>query len=126
MKSVKEYFINSNGKGRVFISQPMKGKTSDEIRFEREDIVNQLTNKGYVVADSILQDTPPEDNNAGLWCLGESIKILSGCDYAYFVDGWKLSGFSDDDFYDVSHMNIQGSAKFSAILNDFIEQLENN
>ncbi len=91
MKSVKEYFINSNGKGRVFISQPMKGKTSDEIRFEREDIVNQLTNKGYVVADSILQDTPPEDNNAGLWCLGESIKILSGCDYAYFVDGWKFA-----------------------------------
>ena len=43
-----------------------------------------------------------------------------------FVDGWKLPGFSDDDFYDAFHMNIQGSAKFSAILNDFIEQLENN
>ena len=45
---------------------------------------------------------------------------------AVFVDGWKFPGFSDEDFYDVSHMNIQGSAKFSAILNDFIEQLENN
>ena len=45
---------------------------------------------------------------------------------AVFVDGWKLPGFSDSDFFDVSHLNLQGSTKFSAILNDFVEQLENN
>ena len=44
---------------------------------------------------------------------------------AIFLDGWKLQGFSDDDFFDVDHMNIQGAAKFSMILNDFIEKLEN-
>lgn len=43
---------------------------------------------------------------------------------AIFVNGWKLQGLTDADFYDVFHMNIQGAAKFSAFLNDFIESLE--
>lgn len=45
---------------------------------------------------------------------------------AIFVDGWKLQGFTDADFYDVDHMNIRGAAKFSVFLNDFIEYLEIN
>lgn len=40
-----------------------------------------------------------------------------------FLDGWKIPGFTDNDFHDVSHMNIQGSTKFSAMLNNFIESL---
>ena len=44
---------------------------------------------------------------------------------AVFFDGWRLPIFSDENFWDVDHMNIQGAAKFSAILNDFIEKLEN-
>lgn len=43
---------------------------------------------------------------------------------ARFVDGWQLDGFTYDDFYDHQHLNLQGAAKFSAYLNDFIEQLE--
>lgn len=44
---------------------------------------------------------------------------------ARFFDGWKLQGFTYDDFYDHGHLNIYGAAKFSAYLNDFIEQLDN-
>ena len=43
---------------------------------------------------------------------------------ACFVDGWKLEGFTYDDFYDHGHLNKHGAAKFSAYLNDFIEHLE--
>ncbi len=43
---------------------------------------------------------------------------------AVFIDGWKLQGSTDADFYDASHMNIQGAAKFSAFLNHCIEQLD--
>ena len=43
---------------------------------------------------------------------------------AIFLDGWKLPGFSDDDFSDNGHLNIQGAAKFSTILNGVIENLE--
>ncbi|MBR5914580.1 MAG: hypothetical protein IKZ58_09490 [Selenomonadaceae bacterium] len=41
-----------------------------------------------------------------------------------FFDGWKLNGFLDEDFCDVSHLNLKGAAKFSAILNNVIENLE--
>lgn len=44
--------------------------------------------------------------------------------YAIFIDGWKLQGFTDRDFYDASHMNIQGAAKFSTFLNSVIEKLD--
>lgn len=43
---------------------------------------------------------------------------------AIFFDGWKLPGFSDEHFHDAAHLNIQGAAKFSTILNNVIEQLE--
>ena len=42
---------------------------------------------------------------------------------AIFFDGWKLN-FPDRDFYDASHLNLNGAAKFSAILNGVIEELE--
>ena len=42
---------------------------------------------------------------------------------AVFFDGWKLD-FPDKDFYDDQHLNIQGAAKFSTILNNVIENLE--
>ncbi len=45
---------------------------------------------------------------------------------AVFLDAWKLKGFDDSDFYDVDHLNIKGAAKFSTILNNVIEQLENS
>ena len=55
------------------------------------------------------------------YLVGQACKNHSS---AVFVDGWKLQGLSDTDFYDVQHLNIQGAAKFSAYLNDIIEQLD--
>ena len=43
---------------------------------------------------------------------------------AIFIDGWKLQGTTDRDFYDSSHLNIIGAAKFSTFLNSVIEQLD--
>ena len=42
---------------------------------------------------------------------------------AIFLDGWQIS-FPDIDFWDTDHLNIQGAAKFSTILNNLIEELE--
>lgn len=53
-------------------------------------------------------------------------QALSKHPSACFVDGWKLEGFTYADFYDHAHLNVHGAAKFSAYLNDFIEQLEFN
>ncbi|MBD3878704.1 MAG: hypothetical protein SR1Q5_03345 [Quinella sp. 1Q5] len=49
-------------------------------------------------------------------------KHLTAC----FIDGWKLKDFTYDDFYNHGHLNVHGAAKFSAYLNDFIEELEFN
>ena len=55
------------------------------------------------------------------YCIvNQALKKHSG---ARFFDGWKLSGFTDKDFYDNTHLNLQGAKKFSSCLNDFIEQL---
>ena len=43
---------------------------------------------------------------------------------AIFLDGWKLKGLTNGDFYDYGHLNLQGAAKFSAFLNKFIESIE--
>lgn len=43
---------------------------------------------------------------------------------ALFFDGWEMQDFTYADFRDHEHVNIHGAAKFSAHLNDFIEQLE--
>lgn len=44
---------------------------------------------------------------------------------ARFLDGWDWKGVTYEDFKNHSHLNIYGAAKFSAYLNDFIEQLDN-
>ena len=52
-------------------------------------------------------------------------RTLSKHPTARFFDGWKLQGFTYEDFRDHPHLNIYGAAKFSTYLNDFIEQLDN-
>ena len=53
-------------------------------------------------------------------------QALSKHPEARFIDGWKLEGFTYADFYNHAHLNIYGAAKFSAYLNDFIEELDFN
>ena len=43
---------------------------------------------------------------------------------ARFIDCLNWNGVTYDDFHDHEHITVQGAAKFSAYLNDFIEQLD--
>lgn len=72
----------------AFISQPMKGKTNDEIFNERQEVVKFLEDCGYTVLNSIITENPPINSNEGLYYLGESLKILSKANTAYFMDKW--------------------------------------
>lgn len=69
---------------RVFISQPMKGKTKEEIYADRALACRLLEKVGHVVEDSYI-DVPPKSVNEALWCLGESLKILSRCDVLLYL-----------------------------------------
>jgi hypothetical protein len=75
---------------KLFISQPMKGKTNEEIKAEREKAIVSV--KGALgedveVIDSFFEDAPYDANP--LWFLGKSLQLLSTADIAYFTKGWE-------------------------------------
>lgn len=74
---------------KLFISQPMKGRTDEEIlavRAEAVEAVQRLLGEEVQVIDSFIKCAPAEARP--LWYLGESLKLLADADVAYFADGW--------------------------------------
>lgn len=75
---------------KLFISQPMRGKTDEEILAVRqrsiESAERHLGEKVEVI-DSFFKDAPV--TNRPLWFLGESLKLLATADVAYFAKGWE-------------------------------------
>ena len=63
---------------KLFISQPMAGKTDKEILDERERVIRNVK--------ELFFDGEPK---TPLWCLGESIKLLGQADIAYFCKDWE-------------------------------------
>lgn len=75
---------------KLFISQPMKDKTNEEILAKREEIVGdvkKLIGEDVEVIDSFFKDAPHDARP--LWFLGKSLELLSTADIAYFGEGWK-------------------------------------
>lgn len=73
---------------KVMISQPMKGKTDEEIREERKKLVKILENSGYEVIDTIFTQEPPENSDRSMWYLAKSIEAMSEVDGVIFMKGW--------------------------------------
>ena len=75
---------------KLFISQPMKGKTKEEILADREKAIASAFrhfNERPEVIDSYFEDAPTDANP--LWYLGKSLQLLSTADVAYFAKGWE-------------------------------------
>lgn len=69
-----------------FISQPMRGKTNDEIKEERNNIIasiNKLDPNAQVI-DSFFKNAPHEANP--VWFLSKSISLLADADAAVFAN----------------------------------------
>lgn len=75
-------------KTKVFISQPMNGKTNEEIILERNLLIEKAKERyGDVkIIDSFFKDAP--HNAKPLWFLGKSIELLADADVAYFAKDW--------------------------------------
>ena len=99
---------------KLFISQPMRGKTDEEIKEERLDRLMTLQQgislelnkaklgktlevlvEGYdeesflfyvEVIDSFFEKAPADTKP--LWFLGKSLELLADADVAYFAPGW--------------------------------------
>lgn len=75
---------------KLFISQPMKGKTNKEILKEREVAIKdaeEMLGEPVEIIDSYFQDAPAEARP--LWFLGKSLELLSTADIVYFANGWQ-------------------------------------
>lgn len=76
---------------KIFISQPMRDKTEEEILTERNKIINKV--KAHLGEDTefidLINDEKLYTKNKPVWHLGKSIQLLSQADGAVFVKGWK-------------------------------------
>ena len=70
---------------KVFISQPMKGKSDGEIKAVRENLIKKIKERfGEVeIMDTYLENAPYDARP--LWYLAKSLEILSRADIAYFA-----------------------------------------
>ena len=74
---------------KLFISQPMRGKSDAEILSVRQQAVEaaeKLLGEPVEVLDTFFGTS---DMTRALEYLGESIKFLAKADAAYFADGWQ-------------------------------------
>lgn len=77
---------------RLFISQPMKGKSDEEILTTRKRAVEsarRIVNEEVEVIDSFFQNAPADARP--LWFLGKSLELLATADIAYFAKGWETA-----------------------------------
>lgn len=75
---------------KIFISQPMKGKTNEEIKTERERLIAKAREhygEDVEVIDSFFENAPADARP--LWFLGKSLELLSTADVAVFAPDWK-------------------------------------
>ena len=73
---------------KVMISQPMKGKTNEQIKQEREQLVKELTDAGYEVLDTVFENAPA-DEDVAIYMLSQSIRFLGKADMIIFMKGWE-------------------------------------
>lgn len=75
---------------KLFISQPMRNKTNDEIERERQKAIQSVKEKygdDVEVIDSFFKDAPHDAKP--LWFLGKSLEMLADADVAFFCKGWE-------------------------------------
>lgn len=74
---------------KLFISQPMRGKTDEQIIATREKAIRTAERRlgeSVEVIDSFFKGAPT--NAKPLWYIGESIKLMSEADVVFFAKGW--------------------------------------
>ena len=74
---------------KLFISQPMRGKSNEEILAIRSDATQaakDAVGEEVEVIDSFFENAPV--GAKPLWFLGKSLELLATADVAYFARGW--------------------------------------
>ena len=82
---------------KAMISQPMAGKTEEEIKATRDKAIKKLNELGYEFVDTLFteewvaKEKSDDIANIPLWFLAKSLQKMSECDAIYFCNGWGLA-----------------------------------
>ena len=81
---------------KIFISMPMSGKSTEQVRQEMKKIEAKIVDKlpsGTILIDSIIEgadkDIAIKGDQIGVWYLGESLKMMAGADIVFFASGYE-------------------------------------
>lgn len=84
---------------KVFISQPMRGKTDQEIIGERKhvtDFLSELLKEPFEVFDNYVINVPcsvsskaTSKDRIPIWHLSKSIEMMAEADIVFFCKGWE-------------------------------------
>ena len=75
---------------KLMISQPMKGKTNEQIKAERAELVQKLEAEGHEVVDTVF-DLAPKGVDVAIYFLSKSIEFISQVDGLVFMPGWNAA-----------------------------------
>ena len=71
---------------KIFISQPMKNLSEEEIKADRKRAIEKVKN---IYGDDVeIIDNYNNKYQKPLVCLAKSIELLAAADIAYFCKGW--------------------------------------
>lgn len=76
---------------KIMISQPMTGRTPQEIWDDRKKVIASLESQGHKVIDTIFNFEGKDPYNDGLYYMGHSILAMSEVDAVVFMKGWENS-----------------------------------
>lgn len=82
---------------KAMLSQPMAGKTDEEIRATRNRAISELTKRGYKIVNTLFSDEwysresmeKRGVENRPLCFLAKSLESMSLCHVVYFCKGWE-------------------------------------
>ena len=76
---------------KAMLSQPMNGKTDEEIIATREKAIKVLQEKGYEIVNTLFNESMKERGvvQIPLCFLAKSLESMSLCHAAYFCKGWE-------------------------------------
>lgn len=79
---------------KLFISQPMKDKSQEEIlaeRFAAIQTAKDMFNNDIEVIDSYFADYNPENGCIPLKFLSKALELMADADAVYFCKGWEYA-----------------------------------
>lgn len=76
---------------KVMISQPMNGRSDEEIKKERQNIIEKFNKMHIEVINTLFTEEAPEDCNVAVYYLGKSISAMKDIDALYLCDNWNLA-----------------------------------